>query len=359
MIEEINNIDNKDIHSLNIKYSAAACILNIDGNIYHYNLDFYNPIKKELTFIIKNNLNNEFYLYDILIKNLSLITAKESFKEIGKSTKVVQLKLVNKYYQSVVYIKPKDYANYNIKYINNEITENITKRQHYYKLKFSELNFIEITTFPLYFCLDKFYVNLNTIFSCFEIIKTDKVLEIENKKKINEIESNGHIENFLFYFDKKIADMNFKYNVKSYIITMKILLKELLKQYSFLLEEKDEKPILNKSFKEYFVDKNNLNENQTYFLSVLGYSILNNEIFVSKIENNENTIFELVVEKGIFKISYLKDKKKKTLNKDLIDGENISIHSNLENAMKIHDLKRHLIIKYIKYIKKEEEWKVE
>lgn len=321
----------------NIKYSLQQCILNIDNINYSYNLDFNNPKKRELSYIIKKNINNIFYLYDIEENNLNLLSAKESLINSGKKTYVVELKIVNKYYNKILYIKPKDIFEYKIKFFSEK---NIFSREQFNKLNFKELNLLFSQNYPIYLTLKNFYIDILDIFSYLNIIYLDKIKKINNYEDLYNLNFNANINDFSFLFEKENSEIFNLYQKKIFLINLKKILKNI---NNLLLNQNIENNIDLNNIHKYIQDINKIEDKKIYYLNIYGISIIKNNFQISNIDK-ETGNFEVIFENGIGTITN-KNRKKIFFPIEIIDNKNISIHDTLENREYFIKIKLYLLNK--------------
>jgi len=310
-----------------MKYSLVQCTLDIEGQIIIYNINFYTKVKKELSFIIKKNINKTFYLYNIKIKNNILINAKEGTKESGKEVKILKLKLYNNYFNSVIFVEPKDINKYTIKNINEK---NILERIYFNKIIFKELDLLSDNKFPIYMVMNNFKLEIENIFDLFKLIYSKEIILINKKEDIFNLKYNIYINDICFYFDKEIANLNLKYNIKKFNFKLKKINKNInkyLKNYIF-------KKIDDNNLNEKIIFLKNLEKNKNYYLSVFGCNI-NTEF--------ENNFISLNNQTGIFKIKIINKKEFKLNNENynisIIDNYNITAHKTLEEAKLFNQIK--------------------
>lgn len=323
--------------SKNIKYSFYQCLIKIEDKIFTYNIDFYNDKKKELSFIILKNLEKEFYLYDIELSSNNIVSAKESFKEIGKLSKVLYLKIINKYYDSNLTITPEEIKKYNIKFVNDKEENNVTKRNSYYKITFEELDLLSQNIYPIYFTLNKHIIYLNGLLNKMFINTISKeCIKINNIKDILNIKVNCHLNNFVFYFDEVIGKRNNEFNIKMRELSIKNIILKVNKEY----------------MNENLLFNNNLSKTPEESKFILIYDLKINDSNIEFIKiNNLYGIYEVIKKGRNFYI--INNKEKILINKEFIDNEFITFHSSLEDAKNLYNIKKTNLNKILNNLKGE------
>lgn len=318
-----------------MRYDIKHCLLKIEDKIYHFNCNYYHPIQKELSFIIKNNLQTPLYLHDIVIKKNSIVSAKQSTPSVGKLVEIIELTLNNNYQKSTIIITPDKIGNYNVKHLNTPNSP--LQRNFYNKFLFEEIPFLLEDNFPLYVTTNNFGVIIENIFSNPINVYLKKALKVNKKEEIYQQNFHSYYKNLILYIDERIAQKYIFYTHTTYIIKLNKALFEFklyLKQFNCIKKVSNKRIniIIQPEEKEYYVCICGLKMDiENHYVTTL-----DTKIGIEKIKIEKNG-FKLLSNNVFYPLPFL-------------DNNNITIHDTKEEAIFMLSLKISYLKKHISYL---------